>query len=58
MGTPSNPMAFYILSWGNFEVRSHEYVYKDIHYTAFSDTKIGETTAYQLGFIYAMGYDA
>lgn len=51
-------MAFYILSWGNFEVRSHEYVYKDIHYTAFSDTKIGETTAYQLGFIYAMGYDA
>lgn len=33
-------------------------MYKNIHYSTICDTKIGETTAYQLGFIHAMGYYA
>lgn len=55
LGTLCNPVAFYILLWRNFQMRSHEYAYKNIHYSTVCDTKIGETTAYQLGFIHAMG---
>lgn len=37
-------------------MRSHEYTHRNIHYSTVCDTKIGETTAYQLGFIHAKGY--
>ena len=50
------PTGFLHSLLGNFEMRSRESMYKAIPYSTICDTYIRETTAYQLGFIHAMGY--